>query len=104
LACREAVPVDIILILMDDYEARRDALCLLPGVQRAPDQPPPGGADDQELADLERRLGVANSSISPHFVLVSCGELAGQVAFVDTARSAQTTRAGQTDLPALSYR
>lgn len=37
--------------------ARRDVLRLLPGVQRAPDQSFPGGASDEELADLQRRLG-----------------------------------------------
>jgi hypothetical protein len=37
--------------------AGQDVLRLLPRVQRAPEQPYPGGADDQELADVERRLG-----------------------------------------------
>ncbi len=34
---------------MDRERVRRDVLRLLPGVERAPEQPFPGGADDREL-------------------------------------------------------
>ncbi|MBG0569254.1 SMI1/KNR4 family protein [Actinoplanes aureus] len=43
---------------MNDHEARRDVLRLLPEAERPPGEPFPGGADDQEIADLERRLGI----------------------------------------------
>ncbi|SFF89419.1 SMI1 / KNR4 family (SUKH-1) [Actinoplanes philippinensis] len=110
---------------------------LLSRVQRPPERPFPGGADDQEIADLERRLGVplpdslvdwlrsckgeaicaggvlgarpddesldmatclamfptwrdsgwlpvAGDGCGNYFVLVTSGELAGQVGFIDT--------------------
>jgi hypothetical protein len=128
---------DGILLRVNDHEARRDVLRLLPAARRAPEQPFPGGVDDQELADLERRLGaslpealidwlrvckgegicaggvfgaraddqfldmatywamfpqwrelgwlpVAGDGCGNYFVLVTRGEFAEQVAFIDT--------------------
>jgi hypothetical protein len=43
--------------MTDNHKARHEVLRLLPNARRAPEQPFPGGASDQELADLERRLG-----------------------------------------------
>ncbi|MEV4134206.1 SMI1/KNR4 family protein [Dactylosporangium sp. NPDC049742] len=135
---------------MDDREARQDVLRLLAGVQRAPEQPFPGGADEQELADLERRLGgplpavlvdwlrvckgeaicaggvygarpdrasldiaerlalyprwrefgwlpVAGDGCGNVYVLLTRGELAGQVAFVDTMADADGIEAVEAD-------
>lgn len=122
---------------MNDHDARRDVLRLLPATPRAPEQPFPGGVDNQELADLERRLGaplpealvdwlrvckgegicaggvfgartddqfldmatyramfpqwrafgwlpVAGDGCGNYFVLVTRGDFAGKVAFIDT--------------------
>ncbi|MEH1166791.1 SMI1/KNR4 family protein [Micromonospora sp. CPCC 205539] len=122
---------------MKDHDARGDVQRLLLEVERAPEQPMPGGASDHELADLERRLGmplptvlaqwlrlckgeaicaggvfgardghdhldiaahralhprwrelgwlpVAGDGCGNYYVLISSGELAGKVAFVDT--------------------
>jgi cell wall assembly regulator SMI1 len=62
---------------VDDRDARRDVLRLLPETRRAPDQPYPGGADDQELADLERRLGVPLPEVLADWLRVCKGEAIG---------------------------
>lgn len=59
---------------MNDQEARQDVLRLLPGVQRAPEQPFPGGADDQDLADLQRRLGGPLPAVLADWLRVCRGE------------------------------
>ena len=59
---------------VDDHEARRDVLRLLPATRRAPEQPFPGGVDDQELADLQRRLGTALPEALVDWLRVCKGE------------------------------
>jgi cell wall assembly regulator SMI1 len=126
-----------------NHDARHEVLRLLPSARRPPDQPFPGGASDQELADLERRLGaplpaalsdwlrvckgeaicaggvfgarpdqdfldiaaysalhpqwkgfgwlpVAGDGCGNYYVLMTAGESAGQVAFIDTMSDPDT--------------
>ncbi|GAA3247661.1 SMI1/KNR4 family protein [Dactylosporangium siamense] len=59
---------------MDDREARREVLRLLPQAQRAPEQAFPGGAGDRELADLQRRLGGPLPAVLTDWLRVCKGE------------------------------
>lgn len=58
-------------------EAYEEVCRLLPRVPRAPERPFPGGASDQELADLERRLNVALPEDLAHWLRMCRGEPIG---------------------------
>jgi hypothetical protein len=62
---------------MDTGEVRQDVIHLLRTVQRAPDQPFPGGVSDTELADLQNRLGATILPSLADWLRVSKGEAIG---------------------------
>jgi cell wall assembly regulator SMI1 len=62
---------------VDAQQVRQEVVTLLREVPRAPEQPFPGGADDLELADLERRLGEPIPSVLADWLRVCKGEAIG---------------------------
>lgn len=62
---------------VDAQQVRQEVVSLLCEVPRAPEQPFPGGADDLELVDLERRLGEPVPAVLADWLRVCKGEAIG---------------------------
>ncbi|MBM2622806.1 SMI1/KNR4 family protein [Actinoplanes sp. LDG1-06] len=62
---------------MDGHDARGDVVRLLSLVERAPEQPMPGGVSDHDLADLQRRLGCPLPTELVEWLRICKGEAIG---------------------------